>query len=83
MKNKTKIFGNQALFDNATSDAEIETPNEKAAIEAAICEPHRQAIIPVICPHCGSEHADFTHESEFIGWHGVCVKCVLVDGVEL
>jgi hypothetical protein len=28
--------------------------SKKAAIEAAICELHRQAIIPVICPHCGS-----------------------------
>ena len=57
--------------------------SKKAAIEAAICELHRQAIIPVVCPHCGSEYADFTHEAEFIGWNGVCVKCVLVDGVEL
>ena len=57
--------------------------SKKAAIEAAISELHRQAITPVICPHCGSEYADFTHEAEFIGWNGVCVKCVLVDGVEL
>lgn len=57
--------------------------SKKAAIEAAISELHRQAIIPVVCPHCGSEYADFTHEAEFIGWNGVCVKCVLVGGVEL
>ena len=55
----------------------------EAAIEAAICELHRQAVIPVVCPHCGTEYADFTHEAEFIGWNGVCAKCVLVDGVEI
>ena len=57
--------------------------SKKAAIEAAICELHRQAVIPVVCPHCGAEYADFTHEAEFIGWNGVCVKCMLVDGVEI
>jgi hypothetical protein len=39
--------------------------------------------VPVVCPHCGAEYADFTHEAEFIGWNGVCAKCVLVDGVEI
>ena len=57
--------------------------SKKAAIEAAICELHRQAVIPVVCHHCGAEYADFTHEAEFIGWNGVCAKCVLVDGVEI
>ena len=57
--------------------------SKKAAIEAAICELHRQATIPVVCQHCGVEYADFTHEAEFIGWNGVCAKCVLVDGVEI
>ena len=57
--------------------------SKKAAIEAAICELHRQAVIPVVCPHCGTKYADFTHEAEFIGWLGVCAKCVLVDGVEV
>ena len=57
--------------------------SKKAAIEAAICELHRQAVIPVICQHCGAEYADFTHDAEFIGWIGVCAKCVLVDGVEI
>ena len=57
--------------------------SKKAAIETAICELHRQAIIPVVCQHCGSEYADFTHEAEFIGWIGVCAKFVLVDGVEI
>ena len=57
--------------------------DKKAAIEAAICELHRQAVIPVVCPHCGAEYADFTHEAEFVGWNGVCAKCVLVGGVEI
>ena len=57
--------------------------SKKAASEAAICELHRQAFIPVVCPHCGAEYADFTHDAEFIGWLGVCAKCVLVDGVEI
>ena len=51
--------------------------------KAAICELHRQAVIPVVCPHCGTKYADFTHGAEFIGWVGVCAKCVLVDGVEI
>lgn len=57
--------------------------SKKAAIEAAICELHRQALIPVVCSHCGTKYADFTHDAEFIGWTGVCAKCVLVDGVEI
>lgn len=57
--------------------------SKKAAIEAAICELHRQAVIPVVCSHCGTKYADFTHDAEFIGWIGVCAKCVLVDGVEI
>ena len=57
--------------------------SKKAAIEAAINELHRQDVIPVLCPNCGAEYADFTHEAEFIGWNGVCAKCVLVDGVEI
>ena len=31
------------------------------------------------CQHCGSQFDDFTEEAEFIGWHGVCVKCFLSE----
>src|SRR5574344_1677706 len=31
------------------------------------------------CQNCGSQFDDFTEEAEFIGWHGVCVKCFLSE----
>ena len=37
----------------------------------------------VTCQKCGLSCLDGSEEAEFIGWHGVCVKCVLVDGVEI
>ena len=33
----------------------------------------------VKCPHCESEFDDFTAEADFIGWHGMCVKCFLSE----
>ena len=33
------------------------------------------------CPHCKKEYPDFTADSEFIGWHGICAGCML-NGVE-
>ena len=57
--------------------------SKKAAIEAAICALHDKETSGFTCQHCGETFKDFTPESEFIGWNGICVKCVLVDGVEL
>ena len=57
--------------------------SKKAAIEAAICALHDKETSGFTCQHCGTKYADFTHEAEFIGWLGVCAKCVLVDGVEV
>ena len=37
----------------------------------------------VICPECGMQCFDGSEEAEFIGWNGVCAKCVLVGGVEI
>ena len=31
------------------------------------------------CQHCGSQFDDLTEEAEFIGWHGMCVKCFLSE----
>jgi hypothetical protein len=41
-----------------------------------------QDIEMVACPYCKKEYPDFTADSEFIGWHGVCAGCAL-NGVEL
>ena len=57
--------------------------SKKAAIEAAICALYDKETSGLTCQHCGTKYADFTHEAEFIGWLGVCAKCVLVDGVEV
>ena len=57
--------------------------SKKAAIEAAISALYDKETSGFTCHHCGETFKDFTPESEFIGWIGVCVKCALVDGVEL
>ena len=57
--------------------------SKKAAIEAAICALYDKETSGFTCQRCGETFKDFTPESEFIGWFGVCAKCVLVDGVEL
>ena len=57
--------------------------SKKAAIEAAISALYDKETSGFTCQHCGETFKDFTLESEFIGWIGVCVKCALVDGVEL
>ena len=57
--------------------------SKKAAIEAAISALYDKETSGFTCQHCGETFKDFTHEAEFIGWIGVCVKCALVDGVEL
>ena len=57
--------------------------SKKAAIEAAIVALYDKETSGFTCQHCGDETKDFTPESEFIGWNGVSVKCVLVDGVEV
>ena len=57
--------------------------SKKAAIEAAICALYDKETSGFTCQHCGETFKDFTHEAEFIGWIGVCVKCALVDDVDL
>ena len=56
--------------------------SKKAAIEVAICALHDKETSGFTCQHCGETFKDFTPESEFIGWNGVCVKCSM-QGVEL
>ena len=57
--------------------------SKKAAIEAAIVALYDKETSGFTCQHCGETFKDFTPESEFIGWIGVCVKCALVDDVDL
>ena len=56
--------------------------SKKAAIEMAINELYARDGEKVTCSCCGESVPDFTPESEFIGWNGVCVKCAM-SGVEL
>ena len=70
--------------------------SKKAAIEAAIIILHAtektkefaddapcdNELSGFTCQHCGETFKDFTPESEFIGWNGVCVKCAM-EGIEL
>ena len=56
--------------------------SKKAAIEAAICALYDKETSGFTCQHCCETFKDFTPESEFIGWNGVCVKCAM-GGVEL
>ena len=56
--------------------------SKKAAIEAAISAIYDKETSGFTCQHCGETFKDFTPESEFIGWNGVCVKCSM-SGVEL
>ena len=69
--------------------------SKKAAIEAAIIILHatektKDLAEDVLlsqtsgftCQHCGEKTKDFTPESEFIGWNGVCVKCAM-EGIEV
>ena len=42
----------------------------------------KQDLEMVACPHCKKEYPDFTADSEFIGWLGICAGCML-NGVEL
>ena len=56
--------------------------SKKAAIEAAICALYDKETSGFTCQCCGETFKDFTPESEFIGWNGVCVKCAM-KGVEL
>ena len=57
--------------------------SKKAAIEAAICALYyAEQNSGFTCQHCGETFKDFTHEAEFIGWIGVCVKCAM-EGIEL
>ena len=56
--------------------------SKKAAIEAAICALYDKETSCFTCQHCGETFKDFTHEAEFIGWIGVCVKCAM-KGIEV
>ena len=70
--------------------------SKKAAIEAAIIILHAtektkefaddapcdNELSGFTCQHCGETFKDFTHESEFIGWIGVCVKCAM-EGIDV
>ena len=56
--------------------------SKKAAIEAAISVLYDKETSGFTCQHCGKTFKDFTPESEFIGWNGICVKCAM-SGVEL
>ena len=56
--------------------------SKKAAIEAAISALYDKETSGFTCQHCGETFKDFTQESEFIGWIGVCVKCAM-SGVEV
>lgn len=56
--------------------------SKKAAIETAICALYDKETSGFTCQHCGEETKDFTPESEFIGWKGVCVKCAM-EGIEV
>ena len=56
--------------------------SKKAAIEMAICALYDKETSGFTCQHCGETFKDFTHESEFIGWIGVCVKCAM-EGIEV
>ena len=56
--------------------------SKKAAIEMAISALYGKETNGFTCQHCGEETKDFTPESEFIGWNGVCVKCAM-KGIEV
>ena len=56
--------------------------SKKAAIEAAISALYDKETSGFTCQHCGETFKDFTHEAEFIGWIGVCVKCAM-KGIEV
>ena len=56
--------------------------SKKAAIEAAISALYDKETSGFTCQHCGETLKDFTSESEFIGWIGVCVKCAM-KGIEV
>ena len=57
--------------------------SKKSAIEAAICALYcAEQTSGFTCQHCGETFKDFTPESEFIGWNGVCVKCAM-EGIEV
>ena len=56
--------------------------SKKEAIEAAIGALHDKETSGFTCQHCGEKTKDFTPESEFIGWNGVCVKCAM-EGIEV
>lgn len=56
--------------------------SKKAAIEMSISALYDKETSGFTCQHCGETFEDFTQESEFIGWIGVCVKCAM-DGVEV
>ena len=56
--------------------------SKKAAIEAAISALYYAETSGFTCQHCGETFKDFTPESEFIGWNGVCVKCAM-KGIEV
>ena len=56
--------------------------SKKAAIEAAISALYDKETSGFTCQHCGETFKDFTHEAEFIGWIGVCVKCAM-EGIEV
>lgn len=56
--------------------------SKKAAIEAAISALYYAETSGFTCQHCGETFKDFTPESEFIWWNGVCVKCAM-KGIEV
>ena len=92
MSDKTKKRRNTPRLPTVYTTAEILQKldylagihgSKKAAIEAAICALYDKETSGFTCQHCGETFKDFPLESEFIGWIGACVKCALVDGVEL
>ena len=56
--------------------------SKKAAIEMGISALYDKETSGFTCQHCGETFKDFTPESEFIGWNGVCVKCAM-KGIEV
>ena len=57
--------------------------SKKAAIEMAIgALYYAEQNSGFTCQHCGETFDDFTPESEFAGWNGVCVKCAM-KGIEV
>ena len=60
----------------------VDIPEWNTTCTGEVISKSEQYLEMVTCSHCKKEYPDFTADSEFIGWHGICAGCAL-NGVEL